>query len=321
MLDVVCVGEILIDFISMNENVTIAESDGFYKNPGGAPANVAAGISRLGYQAGFIGKTGNDPLGMYLKSVMEKQGVDVSHMAADDRYRTTLAFVALRPDGVKDIAFFRNPGADMMLEAADIPEDYIKGFKILHFGSVSLANEPSKNATLTALDYADKNGLLISYDPNLRLGLWDNEKKAKKEINDGFARAHIVKISDEEYPFITGKNTVEECAEYILGMGPKLVVVTLGADGCYYSNGKDSGYIPGFPVQAIETTGAGDAFVAALLTKLSERLHSGFGYEIDERMINDMRFANAAGALATTKIGAIPSLPEIEDVNQLCGGN
>ncbi len=315
-IDVICLGELLIDFVSVDRDVSLIDSSGFKKAPGGAPANVAAGVARMGYKAGFIGKVGEDPFGYYLKKVLNDIRVDTSYLIFDKYARTTLSFVAQKSDGVRDCMFYRNPGADMLLEPEELAEEYFQNAKIFHFGSISLGSEKSKRATLKALEYAQKYNLLISYDPNLRLSLWDDFEAAKKEINLGFEYAHVVKISAEEYEFITGCKTVEECAGYILKKGPGLVIVTLGEDGCYYSDGKNSGYSKGFAVKVLETTGAGDAFVAGVLTNLLKRLPKGISkaLEIDPELIEALVFANGAGALATTKMGAIPSLPATPEV-------
>jgi fructokinase len=317
--DVICLGELLIDFVSTAKDVSLIESPGFLKAPGGAPANVAAGVVKLGGTAGFIGKVGDDPFGHYLKQVLEQLTVDTSCLALDREARTTLSFVAQRPDGDRECMFYRHPGADMRLAAEDIAEDYIAQGAVFHYGSISLGSPSSKAATLQAIAYARKHGLLISYDPNLRTDLWPNPEHAREEINDGFAHADVVKISEEEYQFITGCTTVEDCGRYILERGPGLVIVTLGKDGCYYTNGRISGYIAGFKAEVVETTGAGDAFVAAVLHTFAERRRAGSTVQ-DEELPAVLRFANAAGALATTRIGAIPSLPTEGEVLALLEG-
>lgn len=315
-MDIICLGELLIDFISMDRDTDLIHSSGFLKAPGGAPANVAVGVTRLGKTAGFIGKVGNDPFGKYLDEVLKNEQVDTEYLIFDEYARTTLSYVALKSDGVRDCMFYRNPGADMLLSESELSEDYFKENKVFHFGSISLGSELSEQATLKAIHYAKNQGALISYDPNLRLSLWENEDFAREKINEGFNYADIVKISDEEYPFITGTTTPEECAAYILAKGAKVVIVTLGGDGCYYSDGTTTGYISGNVVKVVETTGAGDSFVASILVGICNRIDKGITdvLEIDEEFIEVIQFANMAGALATTQMGAIPSLPTIEQV-------
>jgi len=318
-MDIICLGELLIDFISIDQDASLADSGGFLKAPGGAPANVAVGAARLGANAGFIGKVGDDPFGYFLKKVLDDNNVDTSCLIFDKKARTSLAFIARRSDGTKDITFYRHPGADMLLAPEEVDEEYFRGGRIFHFGSISLGSPSSEAATLKAIEYARKNKLLISYDPNLRLDLWENQNLARKKINEAFQYADLVKISEEEYGFITGCTSPEECVEYILSKGCKLVLVTMGADGCFYSDGRVSGRIPGINVEVVETTGAGDAFMAAILYRLTERMKKASLGElaIDDGIIKDIEFANAAGALATTKMGAIPALPKEDEIKSL----
>ena len=245
--------------------------------------------------------------------------VDTTCLAMDKDARTTLSFVANHSSGIRDCVFYRNPGADMLLSPDDISEEYIQQALIFHYGSISFNSPLSKQATLKALEYAKKHHLLISYDPNLRMSLWESEELARTEINAGFQYADIVKISEEEMEFITGSQSLEASAAYILQMGPRLVLISRGKDGCYYSDGTNSGYLSGIAVNAIETTGAGDAFMAAVLYQLSQNIHVGkdASLSVDERLISILQFANAAGALATTRIGAIPALPSSNEVNEL----
>jgi len=316
-LDVICLGELLIDFVSMDRDVSLAGSSGFKKAPGGAPANVAAGAARLGLKAGFIGKVGNDPFGDYLRSVLDEIDVDTEFLVADPDARTTLSFVAQKSDGVRDCMFYRNPGADMQLRPEELDAAYFEGASFFHFGSISLGCEPVKSATLKAIDLAKGKGLLVSYDPNLRPTLWPDMDTARREILAGFPHADFVKISEEEYGDILGVDTPEACAEAILAMGPKLVVVTLGPRGCFFSDGSNTGYLPTFDdVTVVETTGAGDAFVAATLSGIISRLKDKDpdALRADDAFRRILIFANAAGSLATTKLGAIPSLPTTGDV-------
>ncbi len=316
-LDVICLGELLIDFVSLDRDSSIADSSGFKKAPGGAPANVAVGLSRLGLYSGFIGKVGNDPFGDYLCDVLIDMQVDTKFLVKDETSRTTLSFVAQKSDGVRDCMFYRNPGADMMLRPDELEPSYFEGATVFHFGSISLGVEPVKSATLYAIQCAKENGLLISYDPNLRLSLWSDEELARKEILAGFSYADIVKISDEEYPFILGVYTPEECAKAILAMGPRIVVVTLGPKGCFYSDGENEGYLSTFDdVKVVETTGAGDAFVAGMLFGIVARIkdEDPDALRTDELFRRILTFSNAAGSIATTKLGAIPSLPSFQNV-------
>lgn len=315
--DILCLGELLIDFVSLDPDTPISDSSGFRKAPGGAPANVAVGVCRLGLRGGFIGKVGGDPFGVFLRQTLEVEGVDTAMLVSDPDARTTLAFLGQRSDGSRDIMFYRNPGADMLLRADEIDPAGFAGAAFFHFGSISLGCEPVRSATLRAIEIARAGGVHISYDPNLRPSLWPDMETARHEITAAFPLADVVKISEEEYGAILGVDTPEACAARILSMGPRLVVVTLGGKGCYYSDGTRDGYLPSYPdVKVVETTGAGDTFVAATLTGLAKRLQAGDpkAFAADDGLVRILTQANAAGSLACTKLGAIPSMPTAAEV-------
>ena len=314
MPKVLCIGELLIDFVSTTPDVTLAEAPGFVKAPGGAPANVAVGLAKLGIDAGFIGKVGADPFGDFLTETLQQNNVDTTYLIAGETSRTTLAFVATRSDGMKDITFYRHPGADIQLSPDEIDADYIHSAELFHYGSVSLSHSPTREATLKAIQCAKSAGVFISYDPNLRLMLWDNADDAKHWIWEVMSYADVVKISEEEWEFVTGDIELKQGVERILGLGVKLLVVTLGERGCYYTNGNVEGSVDGFAVEVVDTLGAGDAFVAAMLTQLMT--HADIESLEKDKLDAIMRYANAAGALATQKVGVIPALPTHSEIEQ-----
>jgi fructokinase len=309
-----CIGELLIDFVSTTPDVTLAEAPGFVKAPGGAPANVAVGLAKLGVDAGFIGKVGADPFGDFLTETLQQNNVDTTYLIAGETSRTTLAFVATRSDGMKDITFYRHPGADIQLSPNEIDTDYIHSAELFHYGSVSLSHSPTREATLKAIQYAKSAGAFISYDPNLRLVLWDSVDDAKHWIWEVIPHADVVKISEEEWEFVTGDIELKQGVERILGLGVKLLVVTLGERGCYYTNGNVEGSVDGFAVEVVDTLGAGDAFVAAMLTQLMT--HADIESLEKDKLDAIMRYANAAGALATQKVGVIPALPTHSEIER-----
>ena len=309
-----CIGELLIDFVSTTPDVTLAEAPGFVKAPGGAPANVAVGLAKLGIEAGFIGKVGADPFGDFLTETLQQNNVDTTYLIAGETSRTTLAFVATRSDGMKDITFYRHPGADIQLSPDEIDADYIQSAELFHYGSVSLSHSPTREATLKAIQCAKSAGAFISYDPNLRLMLWDNADDAKHWIWEVMPYADVVKISEEEWEFITGDIELASGIEQILRLGVKLLVVTLGERGCYYTNGSAEGSVDGFTVDVVDTLGAGDAFVAAMLTQLMQ--HKDLVSLEKDQLDAIMQYANAAGALATRKVGVIPALPTHSDIEK-----
>ena len=309
-----CIGELLIDFVSTTPDVSLAGAPGFVKAPGGAPANVAVGLAKLGIDAGFIGKVGADAFGDFLREVLQENSVDTTYLIAGEASRTTLAFVATRSDGMKDITFYRHPGADIQLSPDEIDTGYVQSAELFHYGSVSLSHSPSREATLKAIQSAKASGAMLSYDPNLRLMLWDNPNDAKHWIWEVMPYADVVKISEEEWEFVTGDVELANGIERILGLGAKLLVVTLGERGCYYTNGTADGYVNGFAVDVLDTLGAGDAFVAAMLMQLMK--HEDIRALDAPRLDAIMRYANAAGALATQKIGVIPALPTPSEIEQ-----
>lgn len=309
-----CIGELLIDFVSTTPDVTLAEAQGFVKAPGGAPANVAVGLAKLGIETGFIGKVGTDPFGAFLTETLQQNSVETAYLIAGEASRTTLAFVATRSDGMKDITFYRHPGADILLSPDEVDASYIQSAELFHYGSVSLSHSPSREATLKAIQCAKAAGAFVSYDPNLRLMLWDNADDAKHWIWEVMPYADVVKISEEEWEFINGDVALASGIERILGLGAKLLVVTLGARGCYYTNGTAEGYVDGYTVDVVDTLGAGDAFGAAMLSQLIH--HQNLQSLANAELHAILQYANAAGALATQKVGVIPALPTPSEIEQ-----
>jgi len=318
MLDVISIGELLVDLVSTAKGVSLAESPAFEKKAGGAPANVAVGLARLGLRSGFVGKVGNDAFGTFLRDTLAAHGVDVAHLARTEAARTTLAFVALTADGTPDFAFYRNPGADMLLCEADVDEVYHRAARALHFGSISLADPAPKAATLKAIEIARAAGQLVSYDPNYRPALWPSARVARQEILAGFDHADLAKVSEAEWEFVTGTTDLDVGARVILKRGVKLVVVSRGAEGCYFHDGTDSARIPGYAVEVAETTGAGDGFVAGLLLGLLDAIRKPGDIEriSRSRLTEICDFANAVGALTCTKVGAIPALPTLDEAQR-----
>lgn len=309
-LEVITLGELLIDFVPTKTGVSLAAAETFIKAPGGAPANVAVGLARLGCKSGFMGKVGADAFGHFLADRLRHEGVDVSELKYDAGALTALAFVSLGADGERDFMFYRQPSADMRHHPSEIKADYLQQAKVFHFGSISLIAEPARSATLKAVKLAQKAGALISYDPNLRLPLWDAPELARTGILSAWNEAHLIKISEEELEFLTG-STDPRAARSLFHDGLKLLLVTQGARGSYYLSPKGEGKVAGFEVNTVDTTGAGDAFTAAVLSKLSR----------DQSLLDDMaaleqtlRYANACAALTTTQRGAIPALPTAQEL-------
>lgn len=306
-MSVVCLGELLIDFVALEHGVSVGEASGFKKAPGGAPANVAVAVSRLGHPSAFLGQVGDDPFGHYLAGVLQADNVDVSGLRFSDQARTPLAFVSLRVDGERSFMFYRHPSADMLMRSEEVKLDILKGKKIFHFGSLTMIGEPSRSATLNAAQAARDNGLLISYDPNLRLALWPSADAARAGMLSGLDYATVVKVSEEEVEFLTGTRDVSSLWRDSI----QLIAVTQGADGATIYTRSGRQHVEGFKVQAVDTTGAGDGFVAGLLAGLLEH-QDDYMTELEPIV----RLANAVGALTTTQLGAIPALPTRAAVEQ-----
>lgn len=313
MYDVVAIGELLIDFIQ--NGVSGQGNPLFEANPGGAPCNVLAMLEKQGYLTTFIGKVGNDFLGRMLKSIIEGLGIQAQGLVYDDNIPTTLALVHNKEDGDREFSFYRNPGADMMLKREEILETLIEDCRIFHFGSLSMTAEPVKTATLSALDTARRNHKIISFDPNLRLPLWNDEQEAQKAIWYGIEHCDVLKIADNEIMWLTGEEDFDKGVEKIRGRAcVKLINVTLGRERCisYYKDKKIYAE-PFLNKKTIDATGAGDTFCACVLGTILEH-----GLEkLSDQQIKDMLVkANAAASIVTTRKGALCSMPEMEDVRK-----
>lgn len=318
MFHVAALGELLIDFTP--SRVSETDSEMFEKNPGGAPANVLAAVSKLGKPAAFLGMVGTDKFGVFLKEVLEDNNIDTTGLKFTDKANTTLAFVHLDKSGDRSFSFYRNPGADMLLSMDDVEFEVIRNSNIFHFGSVSLTEGPARSATLAAVKYARENGITVSYDPNLRPPLWRNLEDARLAILSTIGYADILKISEEELKFITTVGDLEEGTDMLYRVGISLILVTLGPGGCFYRYKGGCGKVGTYDVNVVDTTGAGDAFLGGFLYKLGGRkLDEVISLDIDE-FEDVISFANAVGALATTRKGAIPAMPSLEQV-YLCQKN
>nr|CAD1832219.1 unnamed protein product [Ananas comosus var. bracteatus] len=280
---------------------------GVPEGAGGAPANVAIAVARLGGRAAFVGKLGDDEFGHMLAGILRANGVSDAGVAFDSGARTALAFVTLRADGEREFMFYRNPSADMLLTEAELNLDLIRRAKVFHYGSISLIAEPCRSAHLRAMEVAKEAGVLLSYDPNLRLPLWPSPETAREQILSIWDQADIIKVSDVELEFLTGIDSVEdEVAMKLWRPSLKLLLVTLGENGCKYYTKDFRGSVESFSVKQVDTTGAGDAFVGAMLRKFIE---DESALQDEKKLREVLRFANACGAITTTKKGAIPSLP------------
>ena len=313
--DVVALGELLIDFAMSGQSDQ--GNNLFEACPGGAPCNVLAMLAKLGKKTAFIGKVGNDQFGKLLKETIEDVGIESRGLVMDDKVNTTLAFVHTFPDGDRDFSFYRQPGADMMLAENEVDYDLIRQAKIFHLGTLSMTDEPVRSATKKALETAKEAGCLISFDPNLRPPLWSSLELAKEMMEYGFGYCDILKISDNEIQFVSGKEDYDEGVRYLQDKyNIPLILLTLGKDGsrAYYKNMRVER--SGYKVDTIETTGAGDTFCGSSLNGILDR---DFLNLSEEDLGNVLSFANAGAALVTTRKGAIRSMPTEEEVEILLG--
>lgn len=314
MLDVTALGEILIDF------TPCGDFDGipiFAQNPGGAPLNVLAQNALLGGKTAFIGKVGADGFGDDLRRLMANNHINTQGLVISEDVHTTLAFVQLDSKGERSFCFYRNPGADILLRKEEVDANLIQNSRIFHFGSLSTTSEPSKSATYEALRIAKEAGCMISYDPNYRAPLWESEEVAIEAMLSLMPYADILKVSDDEMKLLTGTGNFDEGSQKLADYGITLVCVSCGSEGAFFRRGNDFGQVPAFKVCAVDTNGAGDAFFGAIHYQLRKKSLT----DLKQIPLNELeaiiRFANAAGALAVLKKGAIPAMANMETICSL----
>ena len=312
MLDVVALGELLIDFTCIS-----ADADGYptmAAHPGGAPANYLAAVTKFGGKTAMLGKVGTDAFGKLLTGTLEKAGIDTRGLIATPDVFTTLAFVTLDETGNREFSFARKPGADTCIGTDEVRYDLLDETKVLHFGTLSLTDEPARSATYAAVEYCREHGKLISFDPNLRKPLWRDLEEAKKQMLWGLQHADVVKISDEEVEFLFGLDVQAGAAHILKEFGVKLVFVTCGPEGCWFDNGTARGMTPSLrDIKVLDTTGAGDIFGGSAMWKL---LQTGKApADLTEADLRDITaFACTSAGLSTTRPGGISSVPAYEEV-------
>lgn len=314
--DVTALGELLIDF---TESGSSAQGNPLLEaNPGGAPCNVLAILAKLGYRTAFIGKVGKDRFGRQLKATLDEAGIASDALLFDPEVHTTLAFVQTFADGDRDFSFYRNPGADMMLDEGEVPTDRIRDSRIFHFGTLSMTHEGVRRATLKALLAAKEAGALISFDPNLRPPLWDTLDNAKEQVKCGLSYCDILKISDNEIQWLTGEEDFTAGVDKIRAdYDIPLILVSMGPDGSRaYYKGIMAEAAPFRTKDTIETTGAGDTFTGCVLRYVLD-------HGLDDLTAADLKemltFANAAASIITTRKGALRVMPAQAEIEALCG--
>ena len=314
MIDVVALGELLIDFATVS-----TDAEGYptmAAHPGGAPANFLAALTKFGANTALLGKVGTDTFGKLLIGTLKNAGIETRGLIETDDVFTTLAFVTFDEHGDRAFAFSRKPGADTCLSFEELDLSLIDEARVFHFGTLSLTDEPARSATYRAVAYAKERGKLITYDPNLRKPLWHDLEEAKTQLLWGLRQADVVKISDEEVEFLFGLGVEEGAAHILENYGVKLVFVTCGPDGCFFKNALASGHVPSLSgIQVIDTTGAGDIFGGSALWKLLQ-LNKAPETLTQEELTDLVRFACTSAGLSTTRSGGISSVPDYETVLQ-----
>ena len=314
--DVVALGELLVDF---TENGISAQGNPMLEaNPGGAPCNVLSMLQNLEKKTAFIGKVGADAFGQMLMQAVKNQGINTDNLVTDNTVHTTLAFVHTDKDGDRSFSFYCNPGADMMLRWNEIHEDVLADTKIFHFGTLSMTDEQIEKVTKKAVEKAKSEGALISFDPNLRPPLWKNLEDARRQMWYGISQCDILKISDDEIAFLTGTDDIDGGVEDILKQSqPALICATMGKNGSKaFYKGKGVFCEPFLRNDTIETTGAGDTFMACVLNAVLEK---GLEALSEKDLFEMLRFANAAASLVTTRKGALRVMPRGEEITALIG--
>jgi fructokinase len=313
-MDIVCLGELLVDMFPAEQGRRLAEVSAFHPKPGGAPANAAVAVARLGAKSAFIGKLGDEAFGHHLAQVLQENGVDTRGIRFDAYARTTLAFIAKPDVNTQEFVFYRNPGADTCLQADELDRALLQETKVLHFGSLSLGAEPIRTATWEAVSVARQAGALISFDVNYRPTLWDSPDHACQQVTAMIPQANLLKVNEVELALLTGSQD-PAASRKLLEMGPQLVVVTLGPYGSYFCVAEGSEHVPPFAVTAVDATGCGDAFIAGLLCQLIA--DGGWRAQLQPaRLRQILRYANAVGALTAQTLGVIPALPTAKQVEE-----
>ena len=308
---IVTLGEVVSD-IYRDESESDVELP-FTARPGGAPANVAVAAARLGSEAAFIGSVGEDLFGDFILRALEAEDVDTSAVRrCEPPTRTSLAFVEVTADGDRSFTFYRSdPAADELLSAEDVSREVLSGASFVNFGSIPLIKEPSRSAIHRAADLADELDVPLAFDVNFREHLWKSPEAAREVVDPLLDRSHVIKMGDDELSPMLGTEDPQEAAEMLLGRGATLALISLGSDGAVYATREFSGHVPAFEVDEIlDATGAGDAFLAAALTHLSESAWD------EENVREATRRGTVAGAIACTAYGAMSALPTRDELDR-----
>ena len=314
-VEITCLGEAIVDFVSTKKGVSLSGAPGFLKLAGGASANVAVGLEKLGTHSAFVGKVGKDPFGKFLQAELTRNGVDASGVSFDDEHKTRLAFVSLTKSGDREFEFWERRPADEQLLPSDVNINKVGKSKIVALSSFLLLHEPARTSLFRIAKKLRRQECVIAFDPNVRLALWQSQGEARKILLKAICLSHVVRMNVEEAKFLSESENIEIAAGKFIAMGSQLVVITFGEEGCYFKTAQHSGFMKGFSVKAVDTTGCGDGFFAALLHGIAQCNKTVSKIPLGE-LASICRNANAAGALTATKSGAIPALPDKNRIKQ-----
>lgn len=328
MPDVVCLGEVIIDMIAMDSDVGLGGTRAFYKSPGGATANVAVGVCRLGGSSRFLGVVADDPFGRYLLNALNEEGVDTAFMKSRAGERTVVGFIARNSDQSKEVIFYRDPHSEMFLLPEEITPEAFENAQILHFGIICLRTDQKLSTTQKAVQMAREKGMIISFDLNYRPHAWQSRQFARERLFSMLGQIDILKMAEEELPLLFDDNDEKSVVNMMLEKGVNIVIISRGERGSSLFRKEFKIDAPPFHVKAVETTGAGDAFMAGMIVEIAGR-NSGQGSPRDNFLSKDEKtamaelmegisVANAAGALTCTRPGAMIAIPKREEVMELC---
>lgn len=316
---VACVGEAIIDFVATRPGLSLSDTPGFRKHAGGAAANVAVGLTRLGTRVTFLGTVGQDSFGRFLDKELLKNKVDTRGLRFDPKNKTRLAFVSLMAAGERDFEFWEQHPADEQLRRRDLDTVILRSARIIHFSSFLLLKEPARSVILRVASDLKRNNRIVSFDPNLRLSLWRSQREARGIMTKMIRQTTVLRLNMDEAALLSGTRNAAGAAQKLRALGPVLVVITFGKNGCFFGTKGGNGYVPGFRVRAVDATGCGDGFLAGLLNGITKS-----GKHPGEMTVKEMevicRRANAVGALTAQKHGVFQAIPDRKMLERFLAG-
>ncbi len=313
--DVICIGEILIDFISEEPGKRLADVKTFSKFAGGAPANVAVGISKFGLKTAFAGRVGDDSFGDFLINYLKRHNINSEYIIRDTVHKTRLAFVGLDSKMERFFEFWEKNPADANIKSDDYFPEFLSNAKIVHFGSLPLCSTESRDNFFNIIPKVNRDNTYISFDPNYRESLWESKEEARIVLSNFASKANILKMNEQEALFLTKQSYLEKASKVLFGENTMLIAITLGSKGCFIKTRNFSTFVSGFKVEQVDSTGCGDVFLAGFLAKIIKQ--EGYIKHFNEKDLIELgKFANGAGAIAVTRLGGTESILTSEELNK-----